>query len=64
MIKEAAFAGVYFSPFVPHLLLAVPVFWLCRRLLGRLGLLSRVWYLPLFELALFVVILALTLSFV
>ena len=63
MFKEVEFAGIYFSPFVLHLLMAATVFFACRWLLGRLGLLSRIWYLALFELALFIVILSLTLPF-
>ena len=64
MLTEIEFAGVYFSPFALHLLMASVVFFLCRWLLGRVGWLAHIWYLALFELALFVVILSLTLPFV
>ena len=64
MLKEVEFAGIYFAPFVLNLLLAAPVFFVCRWLLGRCGVLSRIWYLALFELALFVVIVFLMLPFV
>lgn len=57
MFKEAQFAGVYFAPFLLQLLIAAVPFFVCRWLLARLGILSRLWHLGLFELSLFVVIL-------
>lgn len=58
MNKEAELAGVCFSPFIIELLLAAVVFFACRWLLARLGLLSRLWHLGLFELSLFILILS------
>lgn len=57
MFKEANFAGVYFSSFILQLLVAAVPFFACRWLLARLGLLSRLWHLGLFELSLFVLVL-------
>ncbi|PKU22176.1 DUF1656 domain-containing protein [Telmatospirillum siberiense] len=57
MSKEAELAGVYFSPFVIELLIAAVALLSLRWLLARMGLLSRVWHLGLFEISLFVMIL-------
>lgn len=57
MIKEAELGGVFFSPFVIELLIAVAAFLSLRWLLGRMGLLSRIWHLGLFEISVFIMIL-------
>jgi hypothetical protein len=58
MTQEINIFGVCLSPFIGHLLFAVVPFFACRSLLARLGLLSRIWHPALFELSLFVSILA------
>ena len=58
MMTEFDFAGVYFSPFFVTLLLALPVYLLCRGILAQLGLMARLWYPPLFEVGLFIIILS------
>lgn len=63
MIQEIDVGGIYLPPFALHLCIAVPIFFLCRWILARFGLLGRVWYLALFEVALFIVVLSLTLPF-
>jgi len=57
MLTEINVGGIYIAPFALHLLIAAPPFFLLRWLLSRLGLLSRVWYLALCELALFILVL-------
>lgn len=57
MIKEAELGGIYFSPFVIESLIAAVLLLSLRWLLGRFGLLGRVWHPGLFEISLFVVIL-------
>jgi hypothetical protein len=59
MVKEINIYGVCLSPFIGHLLAAIAPFYLCRWLLARAGLMSRLWHPPLFELSLFVSILTL-----
>ncbi len=63
MLQEIDFGGIYLPPFALHLLLATPIFFLCRWLLAKSGLLGRVWYLALFEVALFVIVLSVMLPF-
>ncbi len=58
MMTEFDFAGVYVSPFFVTLLLALPVYLLCRGILAQLGLMARLWYPPLFEVGLFIIILS------
>lgn len=58
MITEFAIGGVYVSPFFVTLLLALPGYLLCRGILARLGLIARLWYPPLFEVGLFIIILS------
>ncbi len=57
-IKEVDLAGVCFSPFVIDLLAAAAAFFLCRWVLARLGALSKLWHLGLFEISLFILILS------
>jgi hypothetical protein len=58
MLKEVDLAGVYVAPIVVYLLLATPIFLVCRWVLARLGVLAFVWHPALFEIALFGLILA------
>ncbi len=64
MLKDVDLGGIYLAALVLHLLLAAVLFFACRGALGRIRLLGRVWYLALFEAALFVVVFALLLPFV
>ena len=57
-MPEFAIGGVYVSAFFVTLLLALPVYLLCREVLVRLGLMARLWYPPLFEVGLFIIILS------
>lgn len=54
---EFALGGVYVSPFFVTLLLALPVYLLCRGVLARTGVMARLWYPPLFEVGMFIIIL-------
>lgn len=64
MLTEINMGGLYIAPFSLHLLVAVPPFFLLRWVLSRTGALSRLWYLALCEICLFVVVLFLTLPVV
>jgi hypothetical protein len=57
MLTEIDIGGIYIATFALHLALAVPAFFALRWLLARSHILSRLWYLALCELALFVVVL-------
>ncbi|MDR3517078.1 MAG: DUF1656 domain-containing protein [Azospirillaceae bacterium] len=63
MIDKINASGIYFAPFAINFLLSIPVFFLCRYVLERAGVLERVWYQALFEIALFVVAFTLVLPF-
>ncbi len=63
MLKDVDLGGIYLASLVPRLLLAAALFFVCRWALGRSRLLGRVWYLALFEAALFVVVFAMLLPF-
>jgi hypothetical protein len=58
MIREIDLFGVYLSPMLAFLLLAGLAWLALRPVLDRLGLYRLVWHRPLFDLALFVLILA------
>lgn len=64
MLTEINVDGIYIAPFALHLLMAVPPFLVLRWVLSRTGVLSRLWYLALCEVCLFVVVLFLTLPVV
>lgn len=58
MIKEIAVMGVFLPPMFAFLAIAA-VLWLgVRALLDRLGFYRWVWHRPLFDTALFVILLA------
>jgi hypothetical protein len=59
MISEANIAGIYLAPIVIDVAVAIPVFWLIRTLLARVGFWRRVWHPALFEAALFLSIVSL-----
>ena len=57
MIKEINFDGVFLPPLLGYLLVTAPVWYLVRYLLGRLGVYRFVWHPPLFNTALYVILL-------
>jgi hypothetical protein len=59
MIAEVNIAGALIAPIVIYALVAALIFAVCRFVLGRFGLLRRVWHPALFEVALFLCILSL-----
>lgn len=59
MLSEIDLFGVYLAPIVVEGVLGLGLFLLLRLLLGRLGLLHRLWHPALFEVALFLSIVSL-----
>ncbi|MFC3126188.1 DUF1656 domain-containing protein [Pseudoroseomonas globiformis] len=57
MIAEIDLYGIYLPALLVWALLAVPLTALLRRALARLGAYRWVWHRPLFDLALFVIVL-------
>lgn len=58
MIREIDLFGVYVSPMLIFMALAALAWLVLRRLLARLGVYRWVWHRPLFDTALFVILLA------
>ena len=58
MIKEISLGGVYVPPMLGYLLGTALVWWLLRYAIGRLGLYRFVWHPPLFNAALYVILLS------
>ena len=58
MIKEIDLFGVYLSPMVGYVIAAAVAWLALRYVLRRLGIYRWVWHGPLFNAALFVIILA------
>ena len=58
MIKEISLGGVYLPPMLGYLLGTALVWWLLRYAIGRLGLYRFVWHPPLFNAALYVILLS------
>lgn len=58
MYKEIDFCGIYLPPFFLGLLLAGVVFILLQRGFDRIGIQRWVWNRPVFEAALFIILLA------
>jgi protein AaeX len=56
-MKEINIEGIYFSPFVLHLILAGAVFLPVRTYAYRRWIDAHVWHPALFELAVFIVLL-------
>jgi hypothetical protein len=54
MFHEVSLGDVYVAPIVLKALLAGALLLLCRFLLGRSGILHRLWHPALFEVALYV----------
>lgn len=59
MIKEIDFAGVLFPPLLGYMAAAALLWYVLKYLLGRFGLYRYVWHPPLFNTALYVVLLSL-----
>jgi len=57
MIKEIDLDGVFLPPLLGYLLGTALVWYLFRYLLGRLGVYRFVWHPPLFNTALYVILL-------
>ena len=62
-MKEIDFFGVFLSPFLLWGTVAFGLLLLLRALLGRTGLYAHVWHRPLFDLSLYLIILALLVYF-
>lgn len=59
MYKEINFCGIYFAPFFACLLLAGLIHFALHRWGDRIRIQRWVWNRPVFELALFIIVLAL-----
>jgi protein AaeX len=59
MLSEVDVAGVFFAPIVVYAAAAIPLFLVCRQILGRLRILRNTWHPGLFELALYVALVSL-----
>ncbi len=59
MFIPVNFLGFYLSPMILYVFWTVPVFIIVRFVLKRCGVLGFVWNLPLFEVAIFFILLAL-----
>ena len=57
MIRELDILGVYVSPMLGFMAAALLLWLLLRRILERAGAYRHVWHRPLFDLALYVVLL-------
>ncbi|WP_459614421.1 DUF1656 domain-containing protein [Bordetella sp. 2513F-2] len=57
MIGEFSFYGIYFPWLLVEGLCALALGWCVRRVLARAGFYRLVWHPPLFDVALFVVLL-------
>lgn len=57
-MKEVNFFGIYLSPFLAWSLLAFLVLSFFRLFMVRFGVYSHVWHRSLFDLSLYVIILA------
>ena len=57
MIKELDFAGVFVSPMLGYLAVALLLTGLLRVILRRIGAYRWVWHPPLFDLSLLVMVL-------
>jgi hypothetical protein len=58
MIKEISLGGVYLPPMLGYLLGTTLAWWLLRYAIGQLGLYRFVWHPPLFNAALYVILLS------
>ncbi len=58
MIKEIDFFGVYLSPMMGYIAVALLIWFLIRFLLGKAGFYRFVWHRALFNTALFIILLS------
>lgn len=58
MIKEINLGGVYLSPLVGYMAAAAIAWWLACRIFAWIGLYRLVWHPTLFNLSLYVILLA------
>lgn len=58
MLKEINICGIFFSPFVGYLLIALILFLPLRMVFDRVALQRYVWHRPLFDMAVFMIILS------
>jgi hypothetical protein len=59
MLKEINVCGVFFSPFVGYLVIAVILFLPLRVMFDRWTMERYVWHRPLFDFSVFLIILSL-----
>jgi hypothetical protein len=59
MLSEVDVGGVFMAPIVVYAAAAIPLFLLCRQVLGRLQVLRNAWNPGLFELAVYVALVCL-----
>lgn len=57
-MKELNFGGIFVSPFVGDLAIAVVLYLIYRRFASRWGIERRVWHPQLFNLCVFLIILS------
>ncbi|MDR1011871.1 MAG: DUF1656 domain-containing protein [Opitutaceae bacterium] len=60
MLKELNLFGVYLSPLALHLAIAAIAWLILRWMLQKTGAYRHVWHAPLFNTALYVILLAAT----
>jgi hypothetical protein len=58
MIKEISLGGVYLPPLLGYFAGTTLVWWVLRYAIGQLGLYRFIWHPPLFNAALFVILLS------
>ena len=58
MIKEIGFAGVLFPPLLGYMAVTALLWYALKYLLNRFGLYRYVWHPPLFNTALYVMLLS------
>lgn len=63
MLTELHIAGVLFAPIVLYALVALPITLLLRALIWRSGIARWAWHLPLLEVALYVCVLSLLVTY-
>jgi len=57
-MKEVDFFGLFLSPFLAWSLLAFVIFFGLHAVLDRLGVYRRIWHRSLFDLSLYLILLA------
>jgi len=59
MIEELDFFGILIAPIVAYAMFAIPIFFILRWALSRLGVWRFVWHPALFEVSLYLIVLSL-----